>query len=263
MALYDLTTTQLVRKFLDENPTRVQFTADDVVGWFAVHYPKTKESTIRAHLLKLATNVATRVYYKAKPGQDDMLFRIAPGLFRRYDPAKDPPPIRVGDVSGPIPRATVAERTVASEENEWPRPDAAEVGSSEFAYEHHLRDFLARDVTKLEPGLRLYESEGIPGVEYPIRNRRMDLLCVGKDGALVVVELKVSKGHDRVLGQILTYMGWVRADIADGKPVRGMIVASAMSDEIKTAIRESKADVKLFEYELSFALRSVDPAAPS
>lgn len=189
-----------------------------------------------------------------------MLFRIAPGVFRRYDPSNDPPPIRPGDASGPIPRASVADRIVASEENESPGQEIVEAGASEFAYEHHLRDFPARDVTKLEPGLKLYESEGIPGVEYPIRNRRIDLLCVGRDGALVVVELKVSKGHDRVLGQILTYMGWVRADIADGKPVRGMIVASAMSDEIKTAIRESKADIKLFEYELSFALRSADQA---
>jgi RecB family endonuclease NucS len=81
------------------------------------------------------------------------------------------------------------------------------------------------------------------------------LLAVAQDGSLVVIELKVSKGHDRTIGQILTYMGWVRQDLAEGKPVRGMIVAHTLSDELLTAAQEAKTDIHLFEYDISFRLR--------
>jgi endonuclease len=42
-------------------------------------------------------------------------------------------------------------------------------------------------------GLRLYEEEGITGVEFPVGRRFIDILAVDKDGRYVVVELKVSR----------------------------------------------------------------------
>ncbi len=68
----------------------------------------------------------------------------------------------------------------------------------EFAYESDLRDFLAKNLSLLEPGLRLYQDEGITGVEFPACGRFIDILAVDTRENLVVIELKVSRGYDRV-----------------------------------------------------------------
>jgi RecB family endonuclease NucS len=69
--------------------------------------------------------------------------------------------------------------------------------------EQNLQEFVAQDLTKIEPGLRLV------GRELPTPAGRLDLLCQDELGNYVVVELKKTKGTDQVIGQILRYMGWV------------------------------------------------------
>lgn len=59
---------------------------------------------------------------------------------------------------------------------------------------------------------------------------RIDILAKDRSGALVVIELKVALGPDAVCGQILRYMGWVKRHIADGRGVRGIIIAGRISD---------------------------------
>src|SRR5437016_696806 len=57
-----------------------------------------------------------------------------------------------------------------SAESEAERADALE-----FALEAHLRDFLARNLDRIEAGLRLYESSERNGIEFPIEGGRIDL----------------------------------------------------------------------------------------
>ncbi|CAN5594988.1 hypothetical protein BH23ACT6_BH23ACT6_26680 [soil metagenome] len=161
--------------------------------------------------------------------------------FRRYNPANDPAPLDgqdsadLGDVDDPVA----------------PEP-------SQFAYESDLRDFLARNIAIIEPGMQLYEDEeGITGVEFPVGGRFADLLGLDTQGRLVVIELKVSRGYDRVIGQLLRYMAWISQHQAeDGQGVRGMIVAREISEDLRLAC-SSIPDVELFEYELAVTLRSV------
>ena len=69
-----------------------------------------------------------------------------------------------------------------------------EGNDSEFAFERDLQNFLVKNLHLIEDGLKLlHEEDGITGVEYPVGGRRIDILAVDKDGALVVIELKVSK----------------------------------------------------------------------
>jgi endonuclease len=70
-----------------------------------------------------------------------------------------------------------------------------------------------------------------------------------------VLELKVSRGADATVGQVLRYMGAVRADIAAGRPVLGVIVASTLTDKLKIAVAEVQDKVVAVEYEMQVALR--------
>src|SRR6266540_225639 len=79
-----------------------------------------------------------------------------------------------------------------------------------FALEAHLRDFLAQNLDRVEPGLCLYSSEGRNGIEFAVDSGRgrIDLLAVDQNETPVVIELKLSQGRNRALGQLLYYMGW-------------------------------------------------------
>ncbi|MGJ4748539.1 endonuclease NucS domain-containing protein, partial [Leptospira sp. SA-E8] len=104
--------------------------------------------------------------------------------------------------------------------------------------------------------LRLYEDEGVRGIEFPAGGRFIDILAVD-DAGYVVIELKVSKGYDRVVGQLLRYVSWVRKYHAEpGQRVRGVIVAKHISDDLLLACSDVPS-VSLFEYQLSVSVKPV------
>ena len=73
------------------------------------------------------------------------------------------------------------------------------------------------------------------------------------------MELKVSKGYDRVVGLILRYMAWIRKNQADeGQKVRGVIIARKISEDILLACSEI-ANIDLYEYGLSVSLTRIEP----
>ncbi|MDQ3830513.1 MAG: endonuclease NucS, partial [Candidatus Tectomicrobia bacterium] len=110
----------------------------------------------------------------------------------------------------------------------------------------------------VEPGLKLYSDEGITGVEFPAGGRYIDILAVDRDGGYVVIELKVSKGYDRVVGQLLRYMGWIEKHHAEpGQRVRGVIVAKEITEDLKLACARVQG-LQLFEYALSVTLTPAD-----
>jgi RecB family endonuclease NucS len=107
--------------------------------------------------------------------------------------------------------------------------------------------------------LRLYEEEGITGVEFPVGGRFVDILAVDELDDLVVIELKVSRGYDCVVGQLLRYMGWLQQNHAEpNQAVRGIIVAREITEDLKLACSRVEG-VSLFEYALSVDLRKVSP----
>ena len=217
-----------------------RFSREQAIKWFGEHYPDIKEGTISAHLIRFSTNVRSRLHYTPKSGED-LLFKIDQSHFRLYDPTTDPVPIPPTDPPG---------------QEDEPIPAQA---SSEFAYESDLRDFLAKNPSVIEPGLQLYkdEEEGITGIEYPVGNRFIDILAVDDKNRLVVIELKVSRGYDRTVGQLLGYMARIRKNLAEpDQAVRGIIAARKISDDLRLAC-SGLPSVSLYEYELSVTLRKV------
>ncbi len=252
MSIYEKPVRLLIKDFVsNQNIVRGQIISkDQVVSWFKSNYPKIKTGTITAHLLKMSVNAPTRIHYNANPnGEDDLLYKIDGSHFRLYEKENDPPPI----YEKPFFEREKLEPAGTLDEN-----DEELSQTKGFAFESDLRDFLSQNLMIIESGLRLYEDEGIRGVEFPVGGRFIDLLAVDKHNSYVVIELKVSKGYDRVIGQLLRYMAWIEKNQAEpGQKVRGIIIAREISDDLHLAASKI-SDVELFEYDLSVSLRKVN-----
>src|SRR5262245_27646031 len=243
MPIYDRPVRLLMREMADQlapKPNDI-ITKHDVLSWFRKHYPKIKESTVTAHLTRLSTNAPSRPHYHAKTGEDDVFFQIDSNRYRRYNPATDPPPIHEGT------------RPSIPSDSEAESPESAD----EFAYEDDLRNFLAKNLSVLEPGLRLYEEEDIRGIEFPAGGRFIDILALDTANNYVVIELKVSRGYDRVVGQLLRYTAWIAKHHAEAsQAVRGIIVAREISEDLLLAC-SNLPQVQLFEYQLAVSLKPI------
>ena len=154
--------------------------------------------------------------------------------------------------------ALVADDAEAAEEPEDGDPGLA------FELEYQLRDFLIANLGSINIAgkhLRLYQDQtGRNGREYPTAVGLIDILAQDDAGAFYVLELKRARTSDHAVGQALRYMGWVKAHLAGGADVHGVLVARQFSDSLRYAV-SVLPDVTALEYEVSFRLRS-SPEAP-
>src|SRR5262249_2401346 len=102
---------------------------------------------------------------------------------------------------------------------------------------------------------RLHQQGGQKGIEFPVDDGRIDILAVDKDGRFVVFELKLARGRNKALGQILYYMGWVDKHLGNG-PCRGIIVAKDITDDLILAVQRAPG-VSLYRYKLSVSVEQV------
>ena len=247
MAIYEKSTNQLLTEYIKANlkPGQVM-DKDQIVSWFKSNYPKIKSNTVNCHIIKFTTNHHTRIHYNAGPS-NNLLFQLPDKRLRLYNQETDPAPIyasSAGDVE------------IVEEEDE--KDECKD--TSQFAYESHLRDYLKNNLHVIEPGMKLYrdeEDDTITGVEFDAGGRRIDILAVDQNDNYVIIELKVSKGHEKVIGQILRYKGWIRKNLAGDKIIRGIIIAKNITEDLKLAASETK-DVELFEYDLKIDLRKIE-----
>ena len=125
-----------------------------------------------------------------------------------------------------------------------------------FVREADLRDFLAKNPQCIEQGLIIYSDNGRSGVEFPVENGRIDLLAIDREQRLVVIELKVGRGRNKTIGQLLYYMGWVDKNLSKGKPCRGMIISKDITDDLILAAKRVPG-VTLSRYNLSVTVDKV------
>lgn len=124
-----------------------------------------------------------------------------------------------------------------------------------FAAETDLRDFLAKNLNCIEAGLTLCKTAEQNGVEFPVDDGRIDILAVDRKGRYVVIELKVGKGRNRAVGQLLYYMGWVDKNLGK-EPCRGLIIAKDIPDSLILAVQRAPG-VTLARYKLSVSVEAV------
>jgi hypothetical protein len=87
---------------------------------------------------------------------------------------------------------------------------------------------------------------------------RFDFLCVDRaNGSLVVVELKRVRPSDRVVGQIMRYMGYAGIELAAaGQAVEGLVIAHEVDDSLRYAVSALPA-IRL-TYQVVFSLTAVE-----
>ncbi len=130
---------------------------------------------------------------------------------------------------------------------------SASAESSLFALESHLRDYLSKN---LNSALKLNQHLSVVGVEYSTAVGPIDLLAKDGAGDYYVFELKLERGADAALGQLLRYMGWCTKHLSQGRKVYGVVLAAEISDKLRYAA-SLVPDVTLLEYELQIQVRSV------
>ena len=143
---------------------------------------------------------------------------------------------------------------VVDDDDDKPEVDPPAADCS-FKMEAELRNFLAFNLATIKiadlPPLLLH------GVEVSAGGGFIDILATDTEGAFYVFELKRAKTPDAVIGQIVRYMAWVTKNMANGKPVRGVIVAKEITEQLKNS-RVIIPNISLFQYQVAFTL---NPAA--
>lgn len=266
-----------VWKMIDEAITALGGSAANtqIRDWIQSTYGGVNPRTIAAQIIVCTVNHSSRICYpeNQRPrrcdGRYDLLWRPLPssGQVEKYDPTKHGSWIISRDENG---RLIVAQSdspspTDSLEVNSLSGIDAPEESGIQasfgFALESHLRDFLCRHLPSLQiqglPSLELFvdESQRV-GKEYQTEVGRIDILAQDANGDFVVFELKLERGLDQALGQLLRYMGWVKRHLANGREVTGVIVASSIDERLRYAVTMAQG-VKLFTYEVNFSISEV------
>jgi len=86
---------------------------------------------------------------------------------------------------------------------------------------------------------------------------RIDLLCKNKkSGDYVVIELKKGKESDKVVGQALRYIGWVKKNLAKEKKVNGIIITFEGDPDVRLtyALEPIREFVQLKFYKFSIKI---------
>jgi hypothetical protein len=260
MTIYERPTKSLMAEWAKASLEPGQtFAKADAARWFAQHYPKIKVGTVNLHVEHMAINSPSRKHFpNVRPGSGhDLFYKVGSDRYRLWNPETDPAPLyKDGLDREEGSRVARAAYAAAADDEADDEEEEAGAAATAFAFERDLRGFLARNLALIEPGLQLYEEDGITGEEFPAGGRFIDILAVDREGGYVIVELKVSRGYDRALGQLLRYMTWVERNMVPARRTRGFIVAREITDDLKLAAARV-SDVRLIEYRLSFELRPV------
>ena len=254
---------QMVRSAMEHFDREVSYSEIKQRIW--EDFPDANSSTITCQIIIASVNHSSRTHYpeNKKPrkcvGQYDYFYNTGRGKVCPYDPEKH----GEWEIYEKDDGLMGVRQTQDGIEDLGESPTSNTEQSGTFALESHLRDYLARNLNSIgDFGVQLekfVDSNGVDGIEYHTDVGIIDILAKSSDGNFYVFELKLGRGPDAALGQILRYMGWVQKHLANGKKVQGIVLASEISEKLKYAATQV-ANVELMEYELSLKFSSVEKA---
>lgn len=119
-----------------------------------------------------------------------------------------------------------------------------------ISIEKDLQIYLSNRLTEIENGLTLVSRE------YKTDAGFIDILCKDKNGDYVIIETKAGKAKDAAFGQIMGYIGALKASGVT-ENIRGILVASDFDDRLFFAAK-AMTNITLVKYNLSFRFDRVN-----
>jgi len=143
-------------------------------------------------------------------------------------------------------------------------PEEGVEDESEFALEKYLEDFIVTNFDTIFRGdLTLYQDpeENVIGQQYATEVGTIDILATEPaTNAIVVIELKKGRESDRVVGQLLRYMGWVAENLCTrGQPVKGIIICRDTDTRLTYALKMTTG-ISVKYYRVDFKLGDAPPS---
>lgn len=129
---------------------------------------------------------------------------------------------------------------------------------NEFILEKYLEDFIVSNFEKtFSNKFKLYKDEEGIGQQYPTSIGPIDILAIEpKTNSYVIIELKKGRESDKVVGQILRYMGWVKENLAkEGENVKGLIICKDKDERLEYSLRAiPSCNIEVKKYKINFQL---------
>ena len=212
----------------------------EVIDCVYKNYPDRpwKPVSIRCHLIGLSVNHPSSKHYPTLHRQA-CVFYVGNGKYKLFNPKED------------------NANTFQDFENDVENVDSDEFIEATISLERDLEQYIIRDLSQIEDGLKLYSEKGISGQQFNTEVGRIDILAKDKNNDFVVIELKAGTANYSVIGQILGYISWIRKNLAKGKRVRGIIIADDFDKRVKYASLEL-TNITLKRYEVSFKIKDVE-----
>lgn len=163
---------------------------------------------------------------------------------------------RAGEVVAPEykKRGKEAENIISKTDED----ELSDNGTGFMPLEEYLEEYVVKNWSNINFGenLALYHDEdGNPGQQYTTDVGIIDILAKDKNDDFVVIELKRAESGYKVVGQVLNYMGWVQANLAQkNQKVRGMIIVGKADKTLQHALMPVSDKIALKEYRISMKL---------
>jgi hypothetical protein len=249
-----MTCQEALRKLFADPQTNL--TRDGIYDALDKTYPTKpwKRNTIYLHLIAFSVNHPQRKHHRQTEGKC-FLFWDGDRGFRKWMPERDGTWTLNADgiVQAGEDGASAQAFVIAPAEPE----DSTVPGPISLSIERDLEECLIQNLAMLEAGLSIYRDGDVDGRQLDTGAVGIiDILAIDKSGGFVVIELKAGRAADSVCGQILGYISWVRKELAAGKKVRGIIVASEFSDRLRYAA-DAVGSLSLIRYNIAFNFSDV------
>ena len=214
-------------------------TTNQVIDQIQKKYPgKWKEITIRTHLIGCSINHKSSKFY---PTFQKFLFTVEPGKIRLFDSEKDD---KFKKLSTGLKIQFVSEEMVPPEEK---------VHEGSLTIVRNLRKNLRKDLSQLEPGLKIFTEEGFDNL---MAGTQIDIFAKDVTDNLVVIKLKGDVSQISTLNQIISSMASIKNELGE-RSVRGVIVAKDFDNEVLLASRKVP-NVSLVKYRMKYDFETVE-----
>ncbi len=217
----------------------------DIMDFIRKKYPEVeiKKDSFRADIIGCSVNHTSSHHYMGNP--KFLFYKKEEGTYQLYDPEKHGK--WVVDEKG----ARLAGQDIYDDIEDERITDEAVI-----SLERDLEEYIVRNLDQIEKGLKLYSKEKVSGRQFNTNIGRIDVLLTDKDDNFIVLELKAGIANYYVIGQILGYIHEIRQNLANGKEVKGIIIADEFEKRLIAAVSEIP-HVSLKKYRVNFAFDDV------